>query len=158
MADRYPLIFDLSDNKFKELIPGDNLDFTGSGIVNADFITTDGIILGRPRYNVYSGNAVTGSVLLTASDINKVILVNTSSACTINLPQGSTLEVGDFVRVIDVGNSSTSSGNSEVNPVTISPFTGDKVMGSEQDLQIDANGHSVAIMWCGSTFNWRIVN
>jgi len=73
MADRYPLIFDLSDNKFKELIPGDNLDLTGSGIVNANSISTDGIISGRVRCNVYTGNAVSGRVDLTALDANKVV-------------------------------------------------------------------------------------
>lgn len=34
MANRYPLIVNSSVNQIQELIAGDNLDFTGSGIVN----------------------------------------------------------------------------------------------------------------------------
>lgn len=40
MTNRFPLIVDTSDNKIKELSNGDNLDLTGSGIVNANSIET----------------------------------------------------------------------------------------------------------------------
>jgi hypothetical protein len=43
MANRFPLIVDTADgNKFKELPLGDNLDLSGSGIVNASSIEVNG--------------------------------------------------------------------------------------------------------------------
>jgi hypothetical protein len=166
MADRYPLIFDLSDNKFKELIPGDNLDLTGSGIVNANSISTDGIISGRVRCNVYTGNAVSGRVDLTALDANKVVLVNTSSGAPTNLiilPAGSDLEVGDYFKFIDVGTGAVDSpGNSSVNPIYVRPvlFGTDRIMGGpvSDSLVIDSDGESVTLIWCGPTYQWRILN
>lgn len=45
MANRFPLIIDTSDNnKLKELPVGDNLDLSGSGVVNAGSIQTTGSI------------------------------------------------------------------------------------------------------------------
>jgi hypothetical protein len=45
MANRFPLIIDTSDNnKIKELPVGDNLDLTGSNIVNAGSIQTTGSV------------------------------------------------------------------------------------------------------------------
>tara|TARA_B110000503_G_scaffold120884_1_gene183946 strand:+ start:9869 stop:11194 length:1326 start_codon:yes stop_codon:yes gene_type:complete len=45
MANRFPLVIDTSDsNKIKELPVGDSLDLTGSGIINAASIQTNGAI------------------------------------------------------------------------------------------------------------------
>jgi hypothetical protein len=42
MANRFPLIIDTSDdNKLKELPSGDNIDLTGSGIVNSNDISSN---------------------------------------------------------------------------------------------------------------------
>jgi hypothetical protein len=42
MADNVPLIFDAQNNRIKELPIGNNLDLTGSGIVNADSMFVNG--------------------------------------------------------------------------------------------------------------------
>jgi len=42
MTDNVPLIFDAQDNRIKELPVGNNLDLTGSGIVNADSMAVNG--------------------------------------------------------------------------------------------------------------------
>jgi hypothetical protein len=45
MTDNVPLIFDLEQNKIKELPVGNNLDLTGSGITNAELLTVKNINL-----------------------------------------------------------------------------------------------------------------
>jgi len=42
MTDNVPLIFDAQDNRIKELPVGNNLNLTGSGVVNADSIAITG--------------------------------------------------------------------------------------------------------------------
>lgn len=160
MADRYPLIFDLSVNKFKELPSGDNLDLNNSGIVNANSIVCDGVIVGRQRYNVYSNAVISSNITLTTTDCNKVVLVNTSAERTIVLPQGSTLEVGDWVRIVDVGSGETNTGNAYVNNIIVDPFGSDRIQGGTagDTLIIDVSGQALTLMWCGSTYDWRIVN
>lgn len=57
MANRFPLIVDRDDgNRLKELPTGDNLDLTGSGIVNAGNISATGLTLAGVTYNPFSGD------------------------------------------------------------------------------------------------------
>lgn len=57
MANRFPIIVDRDDqNKLKELPTGDNLDLTGSGIVNAGNISASGLSIGGVSYNPFSGS------------------------------------------------------------------------------------------------------
>jgi hypothetical protein len=46
MANRFPLVVDASTSAIKELPTGDNLDLTGSGIVNAGAVAATSISLG----------------------------------------------------------------------------------------------------------------
>lgn len=46
MADRFPLIVDSSTQRIKEIVAGDNIDLTGSGLVNADHIQSTGTTVG----------------------------------------------------------------------------------------------------------------
>jgi hypothetical protein len=108
----------------------------------------------------YSGNVVaTSPITLTSADVNKIILVNTSSARNINLPAGSGVPVGSLVRIVDVGNSATSSGNASSASINIIPNASDQIngAGAGTSFSIDINGGYVELIWAGSTYDWRIV-
>ena len=160
MADRYPLIFDSSDNKFKELPSGDNLNLNNSSIVNVPSIECEGIIIGRPRFSVYNNTVISTDVTLTANDMNKVLLLNTSSAITVVLPIGSSVQLGDWIRIVDVGTGQSNRGNANTNNITIDPNDADRIQGGVvgDTLIMDVDAQAITLMWCGSTHDWRIVN
>jgi len=160
MADRYPLIFDSSDNKFKELPSGDNLNLNNSPIINVPSIECEGVITGRTRFSVYNDTVMSTNVTLTASDMNKVLLLNTSSARTVVLPIGSSVQLGDWIRIVDLGTGASNTGNAYKQNITIDPNNADKIQGgSNGDTFImDVDGQAITLMWCGSTYDWRIVN
>ena len=99
-------------------------------------------------------------VTLTASDMNKVLLLNTSSARTVVLPIGSSVQLGDWIRIVDLGTGASNTGNAYKNNITIDPNNADKIQGgSNGDTFImDVDGQAITLMWCGSTYDWRIVN
>lgn len=160
MADRYPLIFDTTEEVLKELPSGDNLNLNNSPIVNVPSIECEGIITGRQRFTVYNNTVMSTDVTLTASDMNKVVLLNTSSTRTVTLPQGSGVELGDWIRVVDLGTGESNVGNSYINNITITPNSSDRIQGGSagDTFIMDVNGQSVTLMWCGSTYDWRIIN
>lgn len=70
MANRYPLIVDTSDNnKIKELPSGDNLNLSGSGIVNAASITVNGLISTQSL----TVNGASLSTVATTGDYNDLL-------------------------------------------------------------------------------------
>jgi hypothetical protein len=160
MADRYPLIFDISDNKLKEIPSGDNINLTGTGIVGVTSIFCDGIITGKHRFTVYDDIVITTNITLTASDMNKVLLLNTSAERTVVLPIGSSIEVGDWIRIVDVGTGETNTGNAYKKNITIDPNNVDRIQGGSagDTLIMDVDAQALTLMWCGSTYDWRIVN
>ena len=160
MADRYPLIFDSSDNKFKELPSGDNLNLNNSPIINVPSIECEGVITGRTRFSVYNDTVMSTNVTLTASDMNKVLLLNTSSTRTVVLPIGSSVQLGDLIRIVDLGTGASNTGNAYKQNITIDPNSADRIQGgSNGDTFImDVDGQAITLMWCGSTYDWRIVN
>lgn len=160
MADRYPLIFDSADNRFKELPSGDNLNLNNSPIINVPSIECQGVITGRTRFSVYNDTVISTNVTLTASDMNKVLLLNTSSARTVVLPIGSSVQLGDWIRIVDVGSNELNSGNAFKNNITIDPNDADRIQGGVvgDTLIMDVDAQAITLMWCGSTHDWRIVN
>ena len=160
MADRYPLIFDTSDNKLKELPSSDNLNLLNSGIVGVTSITCSGVITGRARYNVYNSSVMTTNVILSTTDVNKVVLLNTSAARTVTLPAGSGLQVGDWVEIIDMGTGETNSGNAFKKNITVTPNAADRIQGGTvgDTLIMDVDSQAIVLMWCGSTYDWRLAN
>lgn len=160
MADRYPLIFDSTDEKFKELPSGDNLNLNNSPIVNVPSIECEGIITGRPRFNIYNNTVMSTNVTLTASDMNKVLLVNTSAERTIVLPIGSSVELGDWIKIVDIGTGETNTGNAYKNNIIINPNSVDRIQGGAvgDTFVMDVDGQAITLMWCGSTYDWRLVN
>ena len=162
MADRYPLIFDPSDNKLKEIPSGDNLNLAGSGIVGVSSITCTGTITGKKRFPVYNNTVITNNVTLTASDMNSVVLVNTSEARIITLPPGSNLQIGDWITIVDVGSGEANSGNAYKKNITIvdNVTSSDRIQGGavNESLIMDVDSQALTLMWCGSTYDWRIIN
>lgn len=160
MADRYPLIFDSTEEKFKELPSGDNLNLNNSPIVNVPSIACNGIIIGRQRFNVYNSAVISANVTLTSSDMNKVLLLNTSAERTIVLPIGSSIEVGDWIRIVDMGTGETNTGNAYKKNIIIDPNNADRIQGGSagDTLIMDVDAQALTLMWCGSTYDWRIAN
>lgn len=160
MADRYPLIFDSTDEKFKELPSGDNLNLNNSPIINVPSIECEGVITGRPRFNIYNNTVIVANVTLTASDMNKVVLMNTSAERTIVLPIGSSIQLGDWIKIIDVGTGETNTGNAYKNNIIIDPNSADRIQGGSagDTFIMDVDGQAITLMWCGSTYDWRLVN
>jgi hypothetical protein len=160
MADRYPLIFDVSDNKLKEIPSGDNINLTGTGIVGVSSISCGGIITGRQRFAVHNNVVITTNVILSSTDVNCVLLMNTLDARTVTLPIGSSLQIGDWVRIVDVGSSESNIGNAYKKNIIITPNIADRIQGGSvgDTLIMDVDAQALTLMWCGSTYDWRIVN
>lgn len=165
MADRYPLIFDTTDEKFKELPSGDNLNLNGSPIINVPSIGCEGVITGRQRFSVYNDAVITTDITLTSANINSVLLVNTSDIRTIILPIGSSIQIGDWIRIVDVGTGASnlfpgSTGNAYKKNITVTPNSADRIQAGSpgESLAIDVDSQALTLMWCGSTYDWRIVN
>lgn len=160
MADRYPLIFDTTDEKFKELPSGDNLNLNNSPIVNVPSIECEGIITGRQRFTVYNNTVMSTNVTLAASDMNKVLLMNTSAERTVVLPIGSSVELGDWIKIVDIGTGATNTGNAYKNNIIIDPNNADRIQGgvAGDTFIMDVDGQAITLMWCGSTYDWRLVN
>lgn len=161
MANRYPLIFDSDDEKFKELPSGDNLDLSGSPIINVPSIECEGVIIGRQRFAVYNNTVMSTNVTLTSNDMNKVLLMNTSVERTVVLPIGSSVELGDWIRIVDLGTGATNTGNAYKNNIIIDPDNNeDRIQGGSpgDTFIMDVDGQAITLMWCGSTYDWRLVN
>lgn len=169
MADRFPLIFDTGNNQFRELPSGDNLNLQGSGIVNVSSINCTGFISGRQRLPIYNDAIFEqASVTLTSNDLNKIILVRTNLERTITLPSPTGLQIGDWISIVDVGDLSSSDvdpntfpnqerGNSYRRNITIVPQAA-KIQGDSESFILDVDGQTVTLVWCGSSYNWRIIN
>ena len=160
MADRYPLIFDTIDERFKELPSGDNLNLNNSPIVNVPSISCNGVITGRQRFTVYNDTVISTNVTLTSSDMNKVLLMNTSAERTVVLPIGSSVELGDWIRIVDMGTGETNTGNAYNKNIIVDPNDADRIQGGTagDTLIMDVDSQALTLMWCGSTYDWRIVN
>ena len=160
MADRYPLIFDSSDNRFKELPSGDNLNLNNSPIINVPSIECEGVITGRTRFSVYRDTVMATNVTLNVDDMNKVLLLNTAGERTVNLPAGSSLKRGDWIRIVDLGTGASNTGNAYKKNIIIKPNGSDIIQGGSagDTLIMDVDSQAITLMWCGSTYDWRIVN
>lgn len=160
MADRYPLIFDSTEEKFKELPSGDNLNLNNSPIINVPSIECEGIITGRPRFTIYNSTVMLNDITLTTDDMNKVLLINTSAERNVTLPVGSSIEFGDWIRIFDMGTGGTNTGNSYKNNIIINPNSVDRIQGGAvgDTFIMDVDGQAITLMWCGSTYGWRLFN
>lgn len=73
--------------------------------------------------NVESISAKTGTFTISASDTFTVYTVNSSSACTANLPDASTVAAGTKYRIVDI------SGDAAKNNITIDPNASQTING-----------------------------
>jgi hypothetical protein len=74
-------------------------------------------------------------------------MVDTSTARTLTLP--SSPSSGDEIHIFDV------SGTAATNKITVASNS-NKINGSVQDLEIDANNAAVVLIYTGSTYGWRV--
>ena len=79
--------------------------------------------------------------------------VNTSSgAITASLPSVSGNVAGDGrITFVDVAQ------NFSTNALTISPATGEKILGQDSDILVNTQGIAVQIIWSGDTYGWQFV-
>lgn len=79
--------------------------------------------------------------------------VNTSTgAVTATLPPVSGNIAGDGrITFVDLAQ------NFATNSFTISPATGNKILGQDSDILINTQGIAVQIVWSGDTYGWQFV-
>ena len=103
MANRFPLIANAADSKVYELASGDNLDLTGSNIVNsAATITLPSVtstLATLAGTETLSNKTLTTPVIgvATATSINKVAITAPATSATLTLADGSTLSIAGSV-------------------------------------------------------------
>ena len=78
MADRFPLVVDLTNNNLKELPSGDNLDLTGSGIKVGGTLTLGGVDIAATdtELNILDG------VTATAAELNYLDITTLGTCVT----------------------------------------------------------------------------
>ena len=84
MADRFPLIVDADNTNIKELPSGDNLDLTGSDIVNVVDVTTSGNMVVGGNLTVNGTTTTINSATLTIDDKNIVLASGAADAAAAN--------------------------------------------------------------------------
>lgn len=104
----------------------------------------------------YSATSLASTVpLWTAVSVNSNItlskwnnyMVDTSSARTLTLP--SSPSSGDEIHIFDI------SGTAATNKITVDSNS-NKINGTVQDLEIDANNAAVVLIYTGSSYGWRV--
>ena len=83
MANRFPLVVDASTSAIKELPTGDNLDLTGSGIVNAGAVAATSIALGGVSVSADANELnILDGVTATTAELNylDIAALGTSAA------------------------------------------------------------------------------
>ena len=79
--------------------------------------------------------------------------VNTSAgAVTASLPSVAGNVEGDGkITFVDVAQ------NFQTNALTISPATGEKILGQDSDILVNTQGIAVQVIWSGDTYGWQFV-
>ena len=104
----------------------------------------------------YSATSLSSTVPLWAAvSVNSNItlakwnnyMVDTSAARTLTLPASPSS--GDEIHIFDV------SGTAATNKITVASNS-NKINGSVQDLEIDANNAAVVLIYTGSVYGWRV--
>ena len=135
---------------------------TGTGAVafpSGIDVSSNSTIAGKVRSGVYGSTIVSADIILSNLDINQTILVNTAVARNITLPAGSSLQIGDSIRIVDIGSSVSNGGNAFAKNITIIPNAADCIQGGTagDSLIMDVNAQAITLMWCGSSYDWRLV-
>jgi hypothetical protein len=97
----------------------------------------------------------TGAAAVTSSSINSNqtlvsgyrYLVDTSAARTLTLPASPTS--GDEIQIFDV------TGTAATNKITVDSNS-NKINGTVQNLEIDANNAAAVLIYTGSAYGWRV--
>ena len=155
MADRFPLIVDADNTNIKELPSGDNLDLTGSDIVNVVDVTTSGNMVVGGNLTVNGTTTTINSATLEIDDKNIVLASGAADAAaadgagisidgaSANLTYSSSSDEFSFNKGVTVP-SLTTTGN-------ISFGDNDKALfGAGSDLQIYHDGSNSYISEVGT--------
>lgn len=117
--------------------------------------------LNRLRASVsFANNPTIDDSYIGTSGMNQYYMINTSDLRTVTLPSGLSVSAGDWVTIVDVGTGESNAGNASKKPITVQPNVADRIQGGTagDTFIIDIDGQSVTLMWCGSTYDWRIVS
>jgi hypothetical protein len=93
---------------------------------------------------LWTAVAVSSNIALSK---NTNYFVDTSAARTLTLPASPA--TGDEIHIFDA------SSTAATNKITVSSNS-NKINGSVQDLDIDANNAAVVLIYTGSTYGWRV--
>ncbi|MDB2618462.1 hypothetical protein N9X96_00235 [bacterium] len=147
MADRFPLIVDADNTNIKELPSGDNLDLTGSDIVNVVDVTTSGNMVVGGNLTVNGTTTTINSATLEIDDKNIVLASGAADAAAAN---GAGISIDGASANLTY--SSSTDGFSFNKGVTVPSLTttgnlsfGDNdkaIFGAGSDLQIFSEGSS----------------
>lgn len=94
----------------------------------------------------------TDAVDFTADSYGGHFVNTTSAAVTASLPSVGGNVAGDGkITFVDLAQ------NFATNNFTISPATGEKILGQDSDILINTQGIAVQIVWSGDTYGWQFV-
>ena len=126
MADRFPLIVDSSTQRIKEIAAGDNIDLTGSGLVNAVHVQSTGTTVGVST--VTTAN-------ITALDVDGAYTSSVSAVAALDID----LSASNYFTKTISGNSTFTFSNPPASG-TVGSFT----------LEVNYTGGD--ILWPGSVY------
>ena len=94
----------------------------------------------------------TDAVDFTADSYGGHFVNTATAAITANLPSVAGNVAGDGrITFVDVAQTFAT------NNFTISPATGEKILGQDSDILINTQGLAVQIIWSGDTYGWQFV-
>ena len=163
MANRFPLVVDASTSAIKELPSGDNMDLTGSGIVNAGAVAATSIALGGVSVSADANELnILDGVTSTTAELNILDGV-TSTASELNILDGVTSTAAEL-NYLDIAALGTSAASKAVTAdangvVRFSGGIAEKVvtLTSGTTVALDINDGTIYTITLGhniGTFNW----
>ena len=132
MADRFPLIVDSSTQRIKEIAAGDNIDLTGSGLVNAVHVQSTGTTVGVST--VTTANITTATVS-TSLDVDGAYTSSVSSVAALDID----LSASNYFTKTIAGDSTFT-------------FSNPPTSGTVGSFTLEVNYSSGNITWPGSVY------
>ena len=132
MADRFPLIVDSSTQRIKEIAAGDNIDLTGSGLVNAVHVQSTGTTVGVST--VTTANITTATVS-TSLDVDGAYTSSVSAVGALDID----LSASNYFTKTIAGDSTFT-------------FSNPPASGTVGSFTLEVNYSSGNITWPGSVY------
>jgi len=144
---------------------GDSL-LTGAVKINSNFEeiynalgAVDGNIIPTRRFILSDNNPITSNYFATSEDVNKILLVEPFDYINLVLPLGSSIEVGDWIKLVNIGSIFSSQ-------LSVYPQASDKICGFIfsgatpasfiADFSVDVQEYS--FVWTGESYGWRLMD